>query len=93
MSKMLPILSTNLITNGGLNEMIRGFENIKKGTELYTKQLGIPCRAIAMESIRQGKGFKKTLLVDVKGSEIGFFDECGSIYVDDIIAIINLKED
>ena len=73
--------------------MIKGFENIKKGTELYTKQLGIPTRAIALESIRQGKGFKKTLLVDVKGSEIGFFDECGSIYVDDIIEIINQKED
>lgn len=73
--------------------MIKGFENIKKGTELYTKQLGTPCRAISMESIRQGKGFKKTLLVDVKGSEIGLFDECGSIYVDDIIAIINPQED
>jgi len=46
-----------------------------------------------MESIRQGKGFKKTLLVDVKASEIGLFDECGSIYVDDIIAVINPQED
>ena len=54
--------------------MIENFKNIKKGTELYTKHLGNPCRAIAMESIRQGKGFKKTLLVDVKGSEIGLFD-------------------
>ena len=44
-----------------------------------------------MESIRQGKGFKKTLLVDVKGSEIGLFDECGSIYVDDITAVVNYK--
>ncbi len=73
--------------------MIEGFKNIKKGTELYTKQLGTPTRAIAMESIRQGKGFKKTLLVDVKASEIGLFDECGSIYVDDIIAVINPQED
>lgn len=71
--------------------MIENFKNIKKGTELYTKHLGNPCRAIAMESIRQGKGFKKTLLVDVKGSEIGLFDECGSIYVDDITAVVNYK--
>lgn len=72
--------------------MNKSFESIKKGTELYTKHLGTPCRAISMESIKQGKGFKNTLLVDVKGSEIGLFDECGSIYVKDIIAVINLME-
>lgn len=69
--------------------MIENFKNIKKGTELYTRHLGMPCRAISLESIKQGKGFKKTLLVDVKGSEIGLFDECGSIYVDDITAVIS----
>lgn len=72
--------------------MNKSFESIKKGTELYTRHLGTPCRAISMESIKQGKGFKNTLLVDVKGSEIGLFDECGSIYVKDIIAVINLME-
>jgi len=73
--------------------MNKSFESIKKGTELYTKHLGTPCRAISMESIKQGRGFKNTLLVDVKGSEIGLFDDCGSIYVKDIIAVINLMED
>tara|TARA_R110002020_G_scaffold144727_1_gene317827 strand:+ start:828 stop:1055 length:228 start_codon:yes stop_codon:yes gene_type:complete len=73
--------------------MNKSFESIKKGTELYTKHLGTPCRAISMESIKQGRGFKNTLLVDVKGSEIGLFDECGSIYVKDIIAVINLMEE
>ncbi len=68
--------------------MIVGFETIKKGTKLITKQLGVPTRATAMESIKQGKGFKKTLLVDVKGSDIGLFDEIGSVYVDDIIEVI-----
>ena len=72
--------------------MNKSFESIKKGTELYTRHLGTPCRAISMESIKQGRGFKNTLLVDVKGSEIGLFDECGSIYVKDIIAVINLME-
>ena len=37
--------------------MIVGFETIKKGTKLITKQLGFPTRATAMESIKQGKGF------------------------------------
>ena len=68
--------------------MIVGFETIKKGTKLITKQLGFPTRATAMESIKQGKGFKRTLLVDVKGSDIGLFDEIGSVYVDDIIEVI-----
>ena len=69
--------------------MIKGFETIKKGTKLITKQLGVPTRATAMESIKQGKGFKKTLLVDVKGSDIGLFDEMGSVYVKDIIEVVS----
>ena len=63
-------------------------KNIKKGTKLITKPLGIPVRATSMESIKQGRGFKKILLVDVKGSDIGLFDEIGSIYVDDIVEVL-----
>ena len=69
--------------------MIKGFETIKKLTKLITKQLGVPTRAVAMESIKQGRGFKTTLLVDVKGSDIGMFDEMGSIYVEDIIEVVD----
>jgi len=67
---------------------IENIETIRKGTKLITKQLGVPTRATALESIKQGRGFKKTLLVDVKGSEIGFFDEMGSVYVSDIIEVL-----
>ena len=60
---------------------------IKKGTKLLVNNgLGV-CTAFAMESIKQGKGFKKVLLVDMKASEIGFFDEMGSIYVSDILKV------
>ena len=69
--------------------MSKGFETIQKGTKLITNQLGVPTRAVAMESIKQGKGFKKTLLVDVKGSDIGLFDEMGSVYVQDIIEVVS----
>ena len=69
--------------------MIRNFENIRKGTKLITNQLGTPTRATAMESIRQGRGFKNVLLVDVKGSDIGHFDEVGSIYVTDIVEVLD----
>tara|TARA_R100000093_G_C1895713_1_gene58312 strand:+ start:186 stop:395 length:210 start_codon:yes stop_codon:yes gene_type:complete len=68
--------------------MIENLETIKKGTKLITKQLGVPTNAVAMESIKQGRGLKKVLLVDVKGSEIGMFDEIGSIYVDDIVEVL-----
>ena len=68
--------------------MIDKFETIKKGTLLRVNNGLGECNAYAMESIKQGKGFKKTLLVDLKASEVGFFDELGSIYVEDIIKVI-----
>tara|TARA_B100000424_G_scaffold183048_1_gene141876 strand:- start:221 stop:439 length:219 start_codon:yes stop_codon:yes gene_type:complete len=69
-------------------KMIKNLETIKKGTKLITKQLGVPTRATALESIKQGRGLKKVLLVDVKGSDIGMFDEIGSVYVDDIVEVL-----
>jgi len=69
--------------------MKESFKNIKKGTKLITGQLGVPTNAVAMESIKQGRGYKTVLLVDVKGSEVGMFDEIGSIYVNDILEVIN----
>jgi len=68
--------------------MIDKLETIKKGTKLITKQLGFPTSAVAMESIKQGRGLKKVLLIDAKGSEIGLFDEMGSIYVSDIVRVL-----
>ena len=68
--------------------MIENLETIKKGTKLITKQLGVPTRATALESIKQGRGLKKVLLVDVKGSDVGMFDEIGSVYVDDIVEVL-----
>ena len=67
---------------------IENIENIKKGTQLITKQLGVPTRATALESIKQGRGLKKILLVDVKGAEWGFFDEMGSVYVTDTVKVL-----
>jgi|TARA_R110000824_G_scaffold172433_2_gene350254 hypothetical protein len=68
--------------------MIDKLETIKKGTKLITKQLGFPTSAVAMESIKQGRGLKKVLLIDAKGSEIGLYDEMGSIYVSDIVRVL-----
>ena len=37
-------------------------------------------RAKLIESPRQGRGYKEIVLMDVKGSDVGFFDEIGSVY-------------
>ena len=79
---MLSVIDVHNVVNNNIyrsvNMSIENFENIKKGTELLVNNgLGV-CTAFAMESIKQGKGFKKFLLVDMKASEIGFFDEMGS---------------
>ena len=67
--------------------MIDNFDTIKKGTKLLVNNGLGECTAYSMESIKQGRGFKSTLLVDLKASEVGFFDEMGSIYVKDIIEV------
>jgi|TARA_R100000231_G_scaffold19248_1_gene19172 hypothetical protein len=58
------------------------FKDLKKGQEIKSDQLHpfILCNGKLLESPKQGKGVKKTILVDAKGSELGFFDEAGSIY-------------
>ena len=58
------------------------FKDLKKGKEIRSDQLHpfILCSGKLLESPKQGKGVKKTILVDAKGSELGFFDEAGSIY-------------
>jgi len=60
---------------------------IKKGTKLIVNNSLGYCNAIALESIKQGRGIKSTLFIDFKGSEIGFFDESGSVYTKDIIEV------
>jgi hypothetical protein len=36
---------------------------------------------------------KNVLLVDCKGSDVGFCDEMGSVYVKDIVAVCDNEED
>ena len=58
------------------------FKDLKKGQEIKSDQLHpfILCSGKLLESPRQGKGIKKTMLIDAKGSELCFFDEAGSVY-------------
>ena len=55
---------------------------IKKGMRIKSVQLGVPVTGIMMDNLKGN-----TRMVDVKGSEVGFFDEMGSIYSHDIILV------
>ena len=65
------------------------FEDPTKGDEVKHSQLGSTplVSGIIKESPKQGRGLKSTILVDVKGSEVGMFDEIGSIYSNQIAAV------
>ncbi len=58
------------------------FKDLKKGQEIKSSQLHpvILISGKLLESPKQGKGIKKTILIDAKGSEVGLFDEAGSVY-------------
>ena len=58
--------------------------DIKKGTEIRTKQLGVAVSGVMMDSLRGN-----TRLIKTNGSEVGMFDEIGSVYATDIISAKN----
>ena len=58
------------------------FKDLKKGQQIKSNQLHPYhlCSGKLLESPKQGRGIRKTILIDAKGSELGFFDEAGSVY-------------
>jgi len=65
------------------------FSELKKGDRIMHSHLGTSpaVSGYIMESPKQGRGVKSTILVDVKGSEVGMFDEIGSIYSREIMEV------
>ena len=64
-------------------------KEIKKGDKILHSHMGVnpPVSGIVMESPIIGRGVRSTLLVDVKGSEVGMFDEIGSIYTNQVLKV------
>jgi len=64
-------------------------KEIKKGDKILHSHMGTnpPVSGIVMESPIVGRGIRSTILVDVKGSEVGLFDEMGSIYTKEILKV------
>ena len=65
------------------------FSELKKGDRIMHSHLGTSpaVSGVIKESPKQGRGVKKTILVDVKGSEVGDFDEIGSIYSREVLKV------
>ena len=55
---------------------------IKKGMKIKSVQLGLPCLGIMMDNMKGN-----TRLVDVKGTDVGMFDEMGSVYSHEITLV------
>ena len=56
-----------------------------KGKWYIINNFGYDIRAKLIESARQGRGYKTIVLMDVRGTDAGLFDEMGGVHVDDII--------
>ena len=62
--------------------------DIKKGTKIKTNQLGVLVSGV-MEDNTKGN----TRVITTKGSEVGMFDEVGSVYAWNIIFAKNNKDE
>jgi hypothetical protein len=50
-------------------------------------QLGTPVTGKLLESPKQGRGLKKTILIFTQGKEIGMFNEAGSVYAHQVTEV------
>ena len=64
------------------------YKDLKKKDEVRTTQLGAPSTGKVFESPKRGRGLKSTILIWSKGSEIGMFDEAGSVYADQVTEVL-----
>ena len=63
------------------------YKDLKKNDEVETTQLGQPISGKLLESPKQGRGLRKTILIWSNGSEIGMFDEHGSVYAHQVTEV------
>ena len=64
------------------------YKELKKKDEVKTTQLGQPISGKLLESPKQGRGLKSAILIWTKGSEIGMFDESGSVYAHQVQQVL-----
>ena len=64
------------------------YKDLKKKDEVKTTQMGQPISGKLLESPKQGRGLKSAILIWTKGSEIGMFDEAGSVYANEVTEVL-----
>ena len=63
------------------------YKDLKKNDKVRTTQLGPPVTGQLLESPFQGKGVKRAILIMSNGSEVGLFDDHGSVYAHDVVEV------
>jgi len=63
------------------------YKDLKKKDEVRTTQLGTPITGKLLESPKQGRGLKRTILIYSNGKEIGMFNEAGSVYAHEVTEV------
>jgi len=63
------------------------YKDLKKNDEVRTTQLGPPVTGKLLESPVQGKGVKRAILIMSNGSEVGLFNDHGSVYAHDVVEV------
>ena len=64
------------------------YKNLKKGDMIRSVQLGTPISGKLLESPKQGRGLKKTLLIFTNGEDVGLYAEAGSIYAHQLTEVV-----
>ena len=60
------------------------YKDLKKNDEVRTTQLGPPVTGKLLESPVQGRGVRRTILIMSNGSEVGAFNDHGSVYAHEV---------
>ena len=63
------------------------YKDLKKNDEVRTTQLGPPVTGKLLESPIQGRGLRRTILIYSNGSEVGLFNDHGSVYAEDVTEV------
>jgi hypothetical protein len=64
------------------------YKNLKKGDMIRSVQLGQPISGKLLESPKQGRGLKKTILIFTNGEDMGLHAEAGSIYAHELTEVV-----
>ena len=63
------------------------YKDLKKNDEVKTTQLGPPVTGKLWESPTQGRGVKRAILIMSNGSEVGLFNDHGSVYAHEVAQV------